>query len=153
MRLNRGGRLAQVLPDRHSGVVLSAKIRVVSGKLKVSAGSGQRIEDPTQLSAAELDEISIATGLLDTGPQLPAILLGSDGNAEQVHWGFQPGDIAWVAELQTAKTFLARTGLTAVQMRTPPGSVARPGLALQAQVIDQQTGDPDLVISGLTETP
>ena len=101
---------------------------------------------------AELDDISIATTLLDIGPQLHAVLLGSDANAEQVHWGFQPGDTDWVTELLVAKTFLARTGLTAAQMRTPPGSVTIPGLALQAQGIDQQTGDPDLVISGLTET-
>jgi Tc toxin complex TcA C-terminal TcB-binding domain/Neuraminidase-like domain/Salmonella virulence plasmid 28.1kDa A protein len=104
----------------------------------------------------ELTDVSIATTLLGIGPQLHKVLLGTDVGSEPAHWGLDSDAGDWLSLLAPAKTFLPRAGLSAAQMRTPPGSVTTPGLALQAAAdpataVDPATGDLDLSVAGLTE--
>ena len=51
VRVNCGG-LVQVLPGRQSGVVLRAKVRVVSGKRKVGAAAGSGSSGPPSFQRA-----------------------------------------------------------------------------------------------------
>ena len=76
-------------------------------------------------SSDAMQDPQICAELLGLTPAERAIVTGTDGHPEPVHWGLvadpaHPDD--WFKELERASEFLTRSGLTLEQIRTPPGA-------------------------------